>query len=1569
VSVWNRIGDIASGLGKGLFKFAKDVVVSPFAGAKFAWDIGTAPWNDKAEYNGFMTTVKTAASGPGKTAILPLADAAGAVMKVPGLGPALEWINRVNRDYIREPLTTVALMSGDVSRATGLLFSEGTDAFQKEVQEKGLVNPFNPNTYSKYYRLAQDITPGQAVLTQYRVMYDPKFNIYDPAERDAAFKQSSWGWALSGTLDFGINIFGDITLVGGKATKWLKASELGVGELSNADKVARAAEQITKAQAGEVNNWTKPLNDFTKNDSIYALNHPMVKSSSNPGLLAHLLGNSTDVEQTALILRSALSDPAAMDELRLARADITDALETARGKMSAVDEYKLFAAPDGSGMIPFLNDDPGIIKEAKENYAALAKNDQYFSKLMQLGEGGGSLTRTTGPLSRGIDDFVAKSRAVKFYDREIGNPNIEVFQPTPFHRLYQKISWAANERPAGIVDLNDPDSYKEIIATLNVLGPQTGPIVARPFVKTLNIFDEAESRKFLEQYMAAATPEARSVVVINLENAALRKIAQKYDIDEQVANRIYNNYRGARMSAMKSIKDNGFMVDTDNSIIKVPVFESQTADNLPVMDFLLLDRVLNRNKSPLGTLRGYAVDGTLTALDYVQDLFKAGALLRLGYTIRNGIDSQLRIASAVGAMASLRHLGPGLKNVINDAVRTPSRYIDRYRPVSEGLSFSKLQEKTNSVIKELDELKSEIDDLNAKVLLNPNDLDLAEKLNTKIILQEQKQAVYESYTNILNKNPGAKPKDRIGVGTFRLTTADGQTYDIFDAYGGRLGDMFRRYASSGNTFQRVVDSNASLLTRKMSYKGMGAINPTDPGYFEQWAQTLRQQFGNSAVASKLAKGESVEDVTKWLRNTPEGRDLRGRLSIPSRESAEYVTKVNGFLDKYLPAQSGLRSKLGEITANDLRTAFKDPTELPIIHGHILEENIFNVSKLSLRNIFNSAFKFLGTLPEDTWARNPLYIYYYRQEAKRRLDIMAGLKKDRLTLEEQNALMSASHKAALRDMKGVLFNIERRTNLATLMKYISPFFSAQENAYKTWLKLAVANPTIVNRGYMVWNAPNRAGLVTDQEGNIVPPGETSGNDIIWVGLPKGISKIPFFGKGTASLNQMGIPKASLDILFQGGMDVLYMKGNPNVFSDIFPVGPYVGIPVSELVKKKPSLEDSFKWALPYGPSKNALSGLLPAWVQRLQTREAGLDDAQFARTYQLIWNTEQQKAKQNGLPPVSQEKILKMTQHYWNMRVAANLILPFAPRFDSPYKFYMDKSREYKRLYGVDADAKFFDDYPEFFSFTTSLSSNPTNIQSSVAAVGRLEKYSGLVGELANIEPRLVGTITNDFSGYEFSQAAYSYLYKKKISAGSRETFLSSQDPALAQKRTEAEKGWIQYNRFMDEIDNALQDRGLSSTQQKGAEDLKIAKEAFIAAISRKKDNQGNFIVNEKTGQYEQSAWYDDYLDSDGSKTNRVIVGLGKILNDEKFMADNKNNVTWKSIGAYLDFRKAIAADLMQRKAKSINAKSNIDIKLAYDSVVNKLKQDDKMGFAYIYDRFLSQDLIVDKYLTPIEEKK
>ena len=1535
MSWYNKLGDVASTVANGAVSFTGDVLGAVAAPSRFAWDVVTAPWNDNKEYNGFVNTLKNASKKAGVDIVKPLASAGGAIMKVPGVAPAFEKLYEVNRDFIREPATTVALVNGELNKT-------GPTAF------------FDPDMWRRAWDGREDISFGQAFVGQYRNIYDPKFNIYDPAQRDAAFKKSAWGKALTGPVDVLAQAVGDVSLAAGKVVKVIKASELATGALKTADDVAQAAEDITKAQYGVKNRFTPVLENFTKNDSTYAINHPMVKSSSQPGLLAYMLGESKSIDETSLVLRSALGDPAAMDELASVRVDLTDALKAARGDLSAMDEYKIFAAPDNSGMLPFLNETPAVIEEAEANYKALAQADTYFAKLFQLGEGGGSLTRTSGPLATGVENFVAESRAVKFYDQSVGSAKVDVYQPTPFHRLYQKVSWLAGERPSGLVDFNDADSYKEVIATLNQASKLAG-------------YTPEQTSTLLNSYIRAATPEERYAATMNMENRIFRDIVRKNGIeDEAEAEKIYNNYIGARTSALKSVKDRGFMVDTDGSIIKVPQLESQSANYLPLMDFGLLNNLLKREGSDIQKFAGNTKDYVLHGADYLQDMFKAGALLRLGYTQRNAIDSQLRIAAAVGSIASLRHLGPGVKNFVYNTHKETARLVDRYRKIDAGRTFAEVQKDTIGITKELDALKGKIGELEARASLFPDDANLATELSTARSLREEKLAVYDHLSGVIARNTELTPKKRIASGSYEVTTSDGMTYVLDDAFGGPLGDMFRNIASSGSSFERMVDTNSDIYARTVASKGIQALRPTDKGYFEQWAQTLRTQFGNSEVVRQLNEGKTIDEVSNWLVSSQAGRDLRKRLSLGSADAKEYVARINGFFDSYLPVESGLRAKLRDITSADLRTTFKDPSDLPVIHGHLLEDAFFNKSDKHIKKAINGMFKLLGTMPENAWARHPLYAHLYRNELKRRIDIAAGLKEDgRLTAAEQGKIMAATHKIAVREMKGILFNIERRSNLAGAMKYISPFFSAQENAYKTWLKLSVANPAIVNRAYNIWQSPNRAGLVTDYEGNPIPVGKTSGNDIMWLSLPKGLTRIP----GLDSLNEVGIPKGSLDIIFQGGMDAIFNEGNPNFASDILPVGPYVAVPISEVVKRQPKLEESFKWALPFGPSKDAISGFLPTWMQKGQILAANQSDPQFARSYQLIFETEQQKAREAGLGPVSPDKIMKMTQDYWKMRMAANLIMPFAPQFNSPYKFYLDKAREYRRIYGINADAKFLEDFPDFFDFTTTLSKNPTGIQSSVQAIENIKKYDGLVGDLAKIDPKLVGLIVNDPNGYDFSQASYDYLYGKKISADSPDKFLSSQSPAEAQKKTDAEKGWIKYNQLMDVIDTELKNRGLTSIQEKGAEDLAEIKSLVVGKLAVKTDATGKPVLNPITNQLEQSAWYDDYLDSDGSKTNRVVVGLGKILDPKnKFISENADNPTWKSVKAYMEMRKAIASELITRKAKSITAKDNADIKGIYDLIVKKLKDDDKLGFAYIYDRFLSQDLVVDKYLTPKEIK-
>jgi hypothetical protein len=614
-------------------------------------------------------------------------------------------------------------------------------------------------------------------------------------------------------------------------------------------------------------------------------------------------------------------------------------------------------------------------------------------------------------------------------------------------------------------------------------------------------------------------------------------------------------------------------------------------------------------------------------------------------------------------------------------------------------------------------------------------------------------------------------KRRMASGTFEYKGIDGTKYELDEAFGGPLADIFWRNSSSENSMMNVVDNQAALLSSSLVRTTRGAVQPTDANYFGEWARVINTQFGNSAISQKIIAGQTDSQIVKWLKTSDEGKALSERLLVSSSDSIEHVAQVRQLVNKYIP-DADIARKIGEkaeVTAEELSSKFINTIDLPVIHGHIIEENLSRLGVKKVASITNGIMKLIGSMPEDAWARHPLYAELYKRSLQSRIDSFTSVTGNALKKDDLTRVYRQAHNDALRGTKDILYTVDRKTNLASFFRLASPFFSAFENSAKTWAKLAYDKPQIINRANLIFTAPNRAGIATDENGNPVPADKASMNDYIWIEVPEGMKNLPFVGKGLASLDQMGIQKKSLDVVFQGGFNV--------------PVGPYVAVPISELVKDQPNLEQSFKWALPYGPERNAATAMLPAWVKRQITKNEGQDNVQYANTYTLIWQTEMYKAAQNGTKKPTAADIKKMTDAYWNMRTVANLVLPFAPTFQSPYKVYMDKWKQYKDAYGKDAEAKYWQEFgDDMFQFTTSLSKNYTGSGATVTDVENSKKYSDLIATVGDIDPKFIGLITATGRGpYEFSNAAYQWQQMNTISPNSSTAFRGSNDPAQALK--------------------------------------------------------------------------------------------------------------------------------------------------------------------------------------------
>ena len=1533
MDIWNRVGDLV----KGTRDWGLDVglaIASPF---KFAWDIGTAPWNDRQEFDSFLGTLKQSSIDFGKNVARPV-------------GGVLAAVEATNRNLIREPLSAVTLFA----------------------QRKG--DGSISEDWKKAWEARNEISFGQALTTQFGQglgqflpddltpkFMDSDFDIYDDKQRESAFNDSLMGKGISGTIDTITQFAGDVSIVGGKFIATKRAADSAKDAIIALREVRSGIPTTNKL----ADKYSRLADDFAKNDIVWAQNHPWVKGSNNEATTSYLLGISATKEEALNTMLAVMGDKSGIDILdELKRPDIAAPLRIANGELSMSDykvilneESKLINATTDD-MLQFSLRSPEEIQVDRDFISAWAKHDRYVDTLINIAdtpafaEGISAMGQTTGK-------FIASAKSSLYHAREIGDAKISMYQPTPFHKLYYAVTWPLRERPSGVINLNEGESIREITAVTDRLIKLSKPVPLKPtaFITRTQAgtFTSIDAMSYIERYAAAGTPEARARVVNELEQTGYRIVAAKNGISPEDAEELFNYHVKLRTGKMNESKQDGFMFDKElNQMIKVPLFESQTANFLPIADFDTIDAVIKRNASAIRAVSGSVKD----VVTITSDLWKAAVLLRLGYPIRNAVDSQLRIWATVGAMASVRHAGEGARDLWDNTKAATQRMVDNYNaPVK--LDYKTVKDELQKNGAEVARLSKEVANLDTRATIELNNPDLIGELVVKRKALQAANAAYDTNNATLTKLEQAKVssrKKRIGEKDVELTStvngADGTKYTAYGSFGGPNGGLFRELNSSQKTFYSLLEDYSTIYGTGVASKGRGAVRPGDVNYYQEWTNAINETFANAAVPRGLMAGKGVDEVAKELA---ENKELRARLGLARSESLEYVVTAQKFLDDYVPNGYGIREKImsalpgeeaGKVTEDFLRNAVRDPNALPIVHGHLLDANMNLKPRAISRRITSSLFKYLAQIPEDNWARHPLFIDLYEKSIQKRLETAEFLKGGTFTREEfadlQYKLTAGARADALKGVKGILYNVERRSNAAHMLRFVSPFFSAQENAIKTWFKIGMDNPAILNRANIVWNAPNRAGLITDENGEPVgTDNPLNANDTMWLPIPSGLKKLPVIGEGLSSLDQIGISKRSLDVIFQG---------NPFGVS----VGPFAAIPVANILKLKPELSEVVSFAFPYGPDAS-LNQFLPTWMRNSLKAVQGLNNDDYAKTYQLIWLTEQQKAQEAGTAYLTDAQIKKKTDAFYKMRVAANLILPFAPQFESPYRFYMDKWREYSQTYGLGADAKFLEDYPEYFEFATSLSKNPTGSQATMDDVQNAKRYTDLIADVKGDNSYLVGLITKGSGAAKYNPTAYWWQSETSIAPGTPEKYRGKQDPQEAQQQNASREGWAKYRRAMAVLDAHLEKRGLTSFQQSGAEDLAAAKQAIVQQLASDIDP----VTGQPTGS--PSAWYQDYRDVDGTKSAKTIIGFKKILGNEKFMSDNADDPTWKSVALYMKVRDSISNSLRGRPSNNIDAKENADLRMVLDYYVNQLKSGD-LEFANIYDRFLSQDRVYDKYL-------
>jgi hypothetical protein len=812
------------------------------------------------------------------------------------------------------------------------------------------------------------------------------------------------------------------------------------------------------------------------------------------------------------------------------------------------------------------------------------------------------------------------------------------------------------------------------------------------------------------------------------------------------------------------------------------------------------------------------------------------------------------------------------------------------------------------------------------------------------------------------------------------------------AFEGEQGAYYQKLVSSDEAVGQIFQSNKALvhghLMRSFDHgaKPITAANDEEL-HAQSWAHAINAQLMQDPLAVQRVRGASVDTMTKWLTSSAEGRDYLRRLGLaPSakalqkpgeriiKDPADVANRAAAEVDEYMPIPEIRDAALaGEVTPDFLKSS------MPMAHRPEVHTGQVGVAtaahQRAIDSVIDRFYKVAATMPADRWSRHPLFNQLYEGHLK---TLASQLKKQGAYDTSVGAvedMAKTARRLALRDTRGLVFDIAHRSDVAAALRLISPFMAATTESFQRWGRIIAERPQVVGYAARFYNAPAATGNMQDADGNnidrngysytidpttgkavktLVPKSQRYivGRMPKWLVHTTGGKLSPFalaFGIEPSSRN-FKLSQNSIDLVTQG--DPWWNPG----------VGPVVQIPTNELVKDKPRAAELARQlqVLPFGPQNGgpfgtgpageAASFVLPSTVKNFLTAYDTSDSRYQAIKLQIMQRAAFEH-DQLGKPMPSPAQIAKMTRNYWLFSAASAFMQPMATSKQDNFQFFRDQYNALRRQNPLTADDQFLDRFGEaYFVFAQSQSQNNTGIPATQRAVELEKQYGDLIAR----NPELGALIVGPEGSGPFSPEAYSYQLNTPVTPGSSEMQRTKMSADQAMQENNRRLGWAKYTAMVNRLTAELHNRGLNSFSDKGAEDLKREKTAYTALWSQPLMPDGT------PNPYYNDAWSRDYSSFDNLKYERLIPGLTEVANSA--LAQNSNRSDLRVLQQYLGGRKAVVQLLQQRSAaggsKTLTAKSNADLLGAWQRFVDGLIESNT-NFGDLHSRYLARDLGAD----------
>jgi hypothetical protein len=312
-----------------------------------------------------------------------------------------------------------------------------------------------------------------------------------------------------------------------------------------------------------------------------------------------------------------------------------------------------------------------VVKDLEKTNPQLAKITESWA--VDLGRGIG--LSDWAPSKFVTIEQARKARADLRFGRRYGNviqankldANMQVttIQDNRFTRAIHVVQNLFNESPRYYINYSDPrgiaDTAVEIVSEVGRVKYLRGT---------------PELQKYTAAYANAASDTQRKAVLEGIEEDVIKKIGNNYSLPEDVAIRLYQDFKTNRSNAQGSIaRDNAMELPDTSIMIADPWVRSQLADTHILLDFNLFDKALKeyvrKNKDIQKASPGFwATGGEL--FDYMNSVFSHAVLIRPGYIPKNAIVEPMMRMIAIGDAAAMANdILPATKNfVLNKSTYT-----------------------------------------------------------------------------------------------------------------------------------------------------------------------------------------------------------------------------------------------------------------------------------------------------------------------------------------------------------------------------------------------------------------------------------------------------------------------------------------------------------------------------------------------------------------------------------------------------------------------------------------------------------------------------------------------------------------------------------------------------------------------------------------------------------------------------------------------------------------------------------------------------------------------------------